>query len=421
MKSPYWLAENLPKFPRVTKSGKYDVVVVGGGLTGITTAYLLKKAGRTVALVERDRFAQVDTGHTTAHVTQVTDLRLTKLVKHFGEDHARAVWDAGRAAIHEIDSIVADAELECEFRHVPGFLHASLESTKDESKKLREEAELAQKLGFDAAFLDCVPFMDRPGIRFANQALFHPLKYLSGLLQRIPGDGSHAYEHSEATEFHDQPLGLTVNGRRLECDYLVIATHVPLMGNAGLPSATLFQTKLAPYSSYAIGADVPQGAIPEASFWDTSDPYYYLRVEKGARKDYAIFGGADHKTGQVTATDERFAALEAKLLELVPAGQSQPPLVRASDRNDRRSALHRRDGRAAIRCHGFLRQRNDFWHSRGDHGPRRSYRAKEPLARAVQRQQKKTPRRHLGLCQGKLRLPVLHAQGSLEVDRGGSH
>jgi glycine/D-amino acid oxidase-like deaminating enzyme/nitrite reductase/ring-hydroxylating ferredoxin subunit len=321
MKTPYWFDQELPTFAGVTRSGKFDVVVVGGGMTGITAAYLLKKAGKTVALVERDRFAQADTGHTTAHLTFVTDVRLTRLVKHFGEEHARAVWDAGQAGMQQIEEIATDNQIACDFRPVPGFLHASLAGKKDETKSLREEAALAQKLGFDAAFLPRVPFFDRPGVRFANQAKFHPLKYLSGLLKLIPGDGCEVYEHSDVTEFHERPHGVTANGHRLNCNYAVIATHVPLMGNSGLVSATFFQSKLAPYSSYAIGAALPKGAIPEASFWDTSDPYYYLRVEKRTANDYAIFGGCDHKTGQDTKTDERFASLESMLLEHIPGAK----------------------------------------------------------------------------------------------------
>ncbi len=318
MQTPYWFEKELPKFPRVAQSGKFDVVVVGGGITGITAAWLLKQSGQTVALIERDRFAQVDTGHTTAHLTYVTDLNLTTLVKNFGDDHARAVWDAGHAAMQQIAEIVSEQQIACEFRHVPGFLHASLESEKDESKPLKEEAELARKLGFDATFLARVPFFERAGIRFSNQAKFHPRKYLAGLLEMLPGEGCQAFEHSEVTEFGDKPLSVTANGHALECDYVVIATHVPLMGNTGLASATLFQTKLAPYSSYVIGAKLPKDALPEALFYDTSDPYYYLRVERGPRNDYAIFGGADHKTGQVSNTDERFARLEATLLKHVP-------------------------------------------------------------------------------------------------------
>ncbi|MBC7853127.1 MAG: FAD-dependent oxidoreductase [Pirellulaceae bacterium] len=318
MKTSYWALQKLPKFSPVKKPGKFDVVVVGGGITGITAAYLLKKSGHTVALVERDRFAQVDTGHTTAHLTYVTDLRLAKLVKHFGVDHARAVWDAGKAAMQQIEKIVAEEGIDCGFQHVPGFLHQSLDAAKDESKSLRAEAELAQRLGFDAAFVELVPYMERPGIRFANQAKFHPLQYLAALLKLIPGAGCQVFEQSEVSEFSTEPLSVTANGKRLTGDYLVIATHVPLMGNTGLASATLFQTKIAPYSSYVIGAELPKGAIPEALYWDTGDPYYYLRVESGPRKDYAIFGGGDHKTGQVSDTDERFASLEGKLLELDP-------------------------------------------------------------------------------------------------------
>jgi glycine/D-amino acid oxidase-like deaminating enzyme/nitrite reductase/ring-hydroxylating ferredoxin subunit len=322
MTTSLWLTKKLPTFPKVSRPGEFDVVVVGGGITGITTAYLLKQAGYTVALLERDRCAAVDTGHTTAHITYVTDLRLSKLVRYFGEDHARAAWDAGNAAMQQIEEIVAREQIDCDFRKVPGFLHASLQGSRNESKGLREEAELAQKLGFEAQFLDRVPHFELPGICFANQAKFHPLKYLAALLKLLPGKGCKVYEQSEVTKFGEDPLSVTANGKRLSCEFIVIATHVPLMGNTGLASATIFQTKLAPYSSYVIGAEVPKGVLPEASFWDTSDPYHYLRVENGPQSDYVIFGGADHKTGQVSSTERRYAALEKTLRDHVP--QARP-------------------------------------------------------------------------------------------------
>src|SRR5438105_13823072 len=113
---PFWIdSAPIEKFPRLKRNVTVDVVVVGAGVTGITTAYLLKKAGLTVALIERERLASMDTGHTTAHLTYITDTSLRVLTKHFGADHAQATWDAGAAAIDEIESVVMNEGIDCEF------------------------------------------------------------------------------------------------------------------------------------------------------------------------------------------------------------------------------------------------------------------------------------------------------------------
>jgi glycine/D-amino acid oxidase-like deaminating enzyme/nitrite reductase/ring-hydroxylating ferredoxin subunit len=316
----HWIeTSELPQFPNLNKDLNVDVVVVGGGITGITAAYLLKKAGRSVALLERDRCARADTGHTTAHLTFVTDTRLSELVKVFGRDHAQAAWDAGRAAMAQIHSLVSENQIDCEYATVPGYLHAPWKKdSKDEVQGLQEDAELAHDLGFDAHFVEAVPFVKRPGIRFANQAKFHPLRYLSALLPSIDGNGSHVFENTEADEFQSDPLAVKANGHTIRCSYVVIATHVPLMGMTGITSATLLQTKLAAYSSYAIGAKVPKGILPEALFWDTDDPYYYLRVDRLPGHDYAVFGGEDHKTGQEADAEAPVRRLEELLLSIVP-------------------------------------------------------------------------------------------------------
>ncbi len=318
---PYWTdSASLPRFPKINSDLDVDVVIVGGGITGLTTAYLLQMAGKSVALVERGRCADVDTGHTTAHITMVTDTRLSELVRQFGRSHAQAVWDAGLAAMSQIDAIVGEQNIDCAFEWVDGYLHApDAAPHANEIASLKEDADLARELGFDARFMAEVPFAGRPGVWFSDQARFHPRKYLAGLAAAVRAQGGHIFEHSNAEEFYEEPLRVKAGGRRVRCTDIVIATHNPLAGVASATSATLFQTKLALYTSYVVGGRVPKGTVPDALFWDTADPYHYLRLDPHLDHDFVIFGGEDHKTGQVSDTNECYARLEKTLHAWLPA------------------------------------------------------------------------------------------------------
>jgi glycine/D-amino acid oxidase-like deaminating enzyme/nitrite reductase/ring-hydroxylating ferredoxin subunit len=315
----YWLdSASLPRYPKLERDEQVDVVIVGGGITGLTAACLLTAAGKSVAVVERERCAQIDTGHTSAHVTMVTDRRLSELVKTFGRDHAQAAWDAGLAALGQIDSIVCDERIACDFEWVPGYLHAPLGvPPADHMKSLKEEAALAASLGFDASFVERVPLAGGPGVMFPEQARFHPRKYLAGVAHAITDRGGLIFEHTSADEFSDKPLSIKANGHTITSEYVVIATHNPLVGNASLVRATLFQTKLALYTSYVVGGRVAKGRVPDALFWDTSDPYHYLRIEPHRDHDFVIFGGEDHKTGQASDTTACFDRLERTVREQV--------------------------------------------------------------------------------------------------------
>jgi glycine/D-amino acid oxidase-like deaminating enzyme/nitrite reductase/ring-hydroxylating ferredoxin subunit len=319
----HWIkSADLPTFPRLDRNHKVDAIVVGGGITGITAAYLLKQAGQTVALVERDRCASVDTGHTTAHLTCVTDERLRDLAKRFGEEAARAVWEAGGAAIDQIVALIRKKEIACDFHWVPGYLHArpGVEGAPD-LREFEQEAAVARELGIAAVPLPAVPFFDTPGVKFSHQAIFHPRKYLAELLRRIPGNGSHVFESTEVQEIEAEPPAVKSGNFRIEGSYLVFATHNPLMGNTGALAAALFQTKLFLYTSYALGARIPTGLVPQASFWDTEEPYDYLRVEHREGHDYAIFGGEDHKTGQEASATDAYVRLEERFRRYFPDAQ----------------------------------------------------------------------------------------------------
>lgn len=319
----YWIdSATLPRFPKLDRNLEVDVVVVGAGITGITAAYLLKKSGRTVALIERAGCATIDTGHTTAHLTAVTDLRLQEMMDVFGSDTTKAVWDAGGAAIDQIVANIHAESIDCEFRWVPGYLHAPLQDGgQDHAAEFEREATAASDLGIHAEFMAHIPRLGLPGVKFPHQALFHPRKYLNGLLQRIPGNGSHVFEHTQVDDVAADPLAVVAGPFRVRCAYVVLATHNPISGRNSLLGATLFQSKLALYTTYAIGARVPSDLLPEASFWDTSDPYYYLRIDRHTDGDYAIFGGEDHKTGQETDTEASFQRLETRFRQIAPDAQ----------------------------------------------------------------------------------------------------
>jgi glycine/D-amino acid oxidase-like deaminating enzyme/nitrite reductase/ring-hydroxylating ferredoxin subunit len=270
-------------------------------------------------LLERDRLAGIDTGHTTAHLTMVTDQRLVDLSKSLGRNHAQAVWDSGLAAIAQIETIIREQDLDCDFEWVPGYLYLDqTTASESEDQQLKQEAALANDLGFDASFVDDVPFMHRPGLLFARQARFHPRKYLAGLSRALREGGVRIFEHSAAQSFSEQPRSVTARGHTIKCDWIVLATHTPLTGNTGIVSATLFQTKLALYTSYVVAGAVKKGTIPDALFWDTADPYHYLRLLPGRDHNMVILGGKDHKTGQADDTRACYTGLEKMLVALVP-------------------------------------------------------------------------------------------------------
>lgn len=318
--TPYWTTTaTCPRFARLAHDLVTDVVVVGAGITGLTTAYLLAKAGRQVVVLERGRCALADTGHTTAHLTMVTDARLTDLVSTFGRDHARASWDAGLAAIATIDHTIREHHIEAGFEWVDGYLHAApAADAEDDADSLRDDAALARDLGFDAEFVESVPLMHRPGVRLSNQARLHARAYLTGLVKALVDLGGRVYEHSPADAFTDDPRGVASAGHTVRCDDVVLATHNPLVGFGGAAGAALFQTKLALYTSYAVAGRVATGAVPDALWWDTRAAYDYLRLDARRDHDVVIFGGEDHKTGQEEDTEGCYRRLEERVRSLVP-------------------------------------------------------------------------------------------------------
>lgn len=316
----YWAATAPhPSLGPLSANDTTEVVVIGGGITGLTTAYLLARAGRRVVLLERRACGAVDTGHTSAHLTMVTDTRLSELARRVGRDHAQATWDAGLAALGTIDQIVRDHRLDVDFAWVDGYLHAPVgDDASGHVEGLREDEAVARECGFDVQFEATVPLAGTPGLRVAAQARIHPAKYLAGLAALVASAGGRIFERSDVSAVHDDPRRVEANGHVIHCDHVVIATHNPLVGVTGTIAASLFQTKLALYTSYVIGARVAKGATPDALWWDTADPYRYLRVVPGTPDDLLVFGGHDHKTGQESDTRARYDHLERDLRALVP-------------------------------------------------------------------------------------------------------
>ena len=278
---------------------RVDVIVIGGGITGISVALQLKLAGKTVAVIEQHSLGTGESGHTTAHVTEVLDTRYQKIRSDFGAETARLVARACKSANDQIARWVDEWSIDCSYERVPGFLYT--ESKKDVNSLKRELIAL-QKVGLTAKWEQNVPlpFETHGGIRVENQAQFHPRKYLLALAKKIPGDGSSIFENTRAVEIKEgMPSHVVTEQGELVGHELVVATNTPSVNRF------FMHTKVAAYRTYAIASSLDRPPSLKGLYWDTADPYHYTRNHNGVW----IIGGEDHKTGMKTDTEECFLHL----------------------------------------------------------------------------------------------------------------
>jgi len=304
---------DLPRCNRLSTDVETDVCIVGGGIAGLTTAYLLGKAGKRVVVLEDGALASGQTGVTTAHLSNAIDDRIAEIERWHGERGARLAVESHGAAIDLIESLVDELAIECNFRRLDGYLFCA---PGDDPRILEEELAAAHRAGLvDAEMVRRAPLEHDtgPAIRFPRQARFEPLKYLAALAQEIKSQGGKIYGHSHADRVSGgKHATVEVGSHVVKCNAIVVATNSPINDLVAL------HTKQAPYMTYAIGARVRRGAVEDALYWDTLKAYHYVRLQEvetddcePADYDLLIVGGEDHKTGQADDAHRRHARLEA--------------------------------------------------------------------------------------------------------------
>ena len=297
----------MPLCAPLAENVHVDVCVVGAGIAGMTTAYLLARAGRSVAVLDDGPIGGGMTQMTSAHLTSMMDDRYFELERLHGRNGARLAAESHGAAIERIGNIAREERIECQFERVDGYLFLA---EGDARQTLERELEAAHRAGLTGVTLvERAPFPafeTGPCLRCPNQAQFHPLMYLAGLTQALHRHGGRIYSGTHAERIAGGTPALVHAGSHIvTANAVVVATNVPVNDRVAI------HTKQAPYMTYVVGVRVPRGALPSVLAWDTGDPYHYVRVAPLEDDDVLIVGGEDHKSGQAQDTVQRHERLEA--------------------------------------------------------------------------------------------------------------
>jgi glycine/D-amino acid oxidase-like deaminating enzyme/nitrite reductase/ring-hydroxylating ferredoxin subunit len=321
MTKSYWMASaSVPKFERLSGNVEgIDVCVIGAGISGLTTAYLLAQQGKSVVVLDDGPIASGETQRTTAHITNVIDDRYFELVRMHGKEKARLAADSQTAAIEKIQSIVEAENIECDFIRVDGYL---FQGENDKLETLEKELKTVRELGFrDVEMVNKLPFgLAVNALRFQHQAQFHVLKYIKGLCRAITKLGGWIYNFEHVSQIEDGELVTvrTESGHTIKARNLVVATNSPVSDKVKI------HTKQAAYRTYVIGAKVTAGSVQTALYWDTENPYHYIRLQPtdSPLHDILILGGEDHRTGEKDDGAERFLRLERWLHMHIPQAET---------------------------------------------------------------------------------------------------
>lgn len=305
-----WMEFRLPSFPPLDSDMNADVCIVGAGIVGLTCAYTLAKEGKSVIVLDQGPVAGGQTARTTAHLTWVLDDRYYNLEKFFGEDGARLAAESHCAAIDYIEKIIREEEIDCDFERINGYLFVPPENSKD---ILDKEFIAIQKTGKEIIKAARAPFSSSfdtgPCLHFPRQAQFHILKYVQGLIQAILKYDGKIFSNTHVNHFEEGSSCVvsTQSGAKITSQSVIVATCTPINNRF------FIHTKQAPYRTYVIAASLPKGSVPKGLYWDTADPYHYIRIQKhlsDPNLDWLIVGGEDHKTGQDQQIDTKYDDLE---------------------------------------------------------------------------------------------------------------
>ena len=294
-----------------------DTVVIGSGIAGLSTAYELALRGQKVVVLDRGRIAGGMTSRTSAHLTPQCDDGFEALIDLRGLDGAKTFYESHAAAVDRIEAIQEDEGIACHFRRVNGYLFPAI--GKNPAEEITPEFEATKKVG--------MPIERHTGLPFKGQengpmpALSQSRDLPSAALparrrRRVCKRGGSLFADTAVTEVEEKDGAVTVrtaNDASVQAAQAVVATNSPINDRLAL------HTKLAPYRTYAMAITIPRDSIEDALYWDTLDPYHYVRLE-GGRGDtqYLIAGGGDHKTGEADDGWVRFEGIESWIRGLLP-------------------------------------------------------------------------------------------------------
>jgi glycine/D-amino acid oxidase-like deaminating enzyme/nitrite reductase/ring-hydroxylating ferredoxin subunit len=309
----------MPHFPQLEDNIHADVCVIGGGIAGLTTAYLLAKSGERVCVLEDLYIGTGQTGQTTAHFTTALDDRYFQLEKLHGRQQATLAAHSHLHALRKVEEIVKQEDIECDFEKMDGYLfrgpQQNVELIFKEADAVFNQGVLKTRI-IPRAPIDS--FDTGTTLKFPDQITLHPLKYIRGLARGIVRYGGQIFENTHVTKISD---GITAqvhtrNNYTVKAESVVVATNSPIH--------TLFSihTKQAPYRTYVVGLLVPRYSVEKALYWDTEDPYHYIRVKNfDSTNDILIVGGEDHKTGQDDEPENRYFKLVEWASERFPVSK----------------------------------------------------------------------------------------------------
>lgn len=314
--SSYWIdsvKDTDVKFSSLQEDLSCDVCIVGGGITGISTAYLLAKQGLKVCILEKDRIAHHATGNTTAKITSQHDLFYHYLINTFSTDFAKSYLEANEQALGLIKSIIDTEQISCDFEIQDNYVYTNEEA---EVASIKQEVKAVQSLGFPAELVNScsLPFPILSAIKFPNQAQFNPLLYIHGLCDSIVKNNGTIFEHSKVYDVKKQSNSYDVYTKDnvVHASYVVLASHYPILNFPGFYFLKMYQE-----ASYLIALET-NAELFDGMYINTKAPIQSFRTAKMNDKRLVLIGGSGHKVGTKEDISNSYANLEKLALSLYP-------------------------------------------------------------------------------------------------------